>query len=255
MTSEEHHRALDPETDADALKALTHPLRIRLLGLLRQHGPATASELAARTGESSASTSYHLRVLAKYAFVTEAEHRDGRERRWRSAHSLTTWSNTAMAASPGGLAAVSALRRRQVEHLAASLARHEEDMAAGRLDEEWREPAGITDLLPLLTPESVSELWRTFEERLAELTARDADDPRARQVVLLTAGLPLAPDPLPTATPAPDDGLPEPGPGPVPEPVPDPGHGPASHAGPGPLPETSRPSGTRSGTDDDGPTP
>jgi DNA-binding transcriptional ArsR family regulator len=43
-----HARVLGPERDAAALKALTHPLRIRLLGLLRQHGPATASELAAR---------------------------------------------------------------------------------------------------------------------------------------------------------------------------------------------------------------
>ncbi|MFD8934497.1 helix-turn-helix domain-containing protein [Streptomyces sp. NPDC059578] len=195
MTSQEHHRVLDPDTDAAALKALTHPLRTRLLGLLRQYGPATASELAVRTGESSASTSYHLRVLAKYAFVTEAEHRDGRERRWRAVHAVTSWSNSAMGASPGGRAAVSALRRRQLEHLASSLTRHEEDMEAGRLGEEWRESSGITDLLPRLTPESVTELWRAFEERVAELTARDAEDPRARQVVLITAGLPLAPEP------------------------------------------------------------
>ncbi|MEV4899315.1 hypothetical protein AB0K48_59350, partial [Nonomuraea sp. NPDC055795] len=56
MGSEVHKRVLDPEHDAAALKALTHPLRIRLLGLLRQDGPATASELAIRTGEPSAST-------------------------------------------------------------------------------------------------------------------------------------------------------------------------------------------------------
>ncbi|MFD7560751.1 transcriptional regulator, partial [Streptomyces sp. NPDC059835] len=49
MVSEEQRRFLDPERDAAALKALTHPLRIRLLGLLRQDGPATASELAVRT--------------------------------------------------------------------------------------------------------------------------------------------------------------------------------------------------------------
>ncbi|MFI5617912.1 helix-turn-helix domain-containing protein [Streptomyces sp. NPDC051567] len=195
MTAEETHRVLDPEHDAAALKALTHPLRIRLLGLLRYHGPATASELAVRTGESSASTSYHLRVLAKYAFVAEAEHRDGRERRWRAVHLVTTWSNEAMGASPGGRAAVGALRRRQIEHLTSSLAQHEADVEAGRLGEEWREPSGVTDLLSRLTPESVAELWRVFEERLAELTARDARDPRARHVVVLTAALPLAPDP------------------------------------------------------------
>ncbi|GAA4656723.1 helix-turn-helix domain-containing protein [Streptomyces youssoufiensis] len=192
-SDEQQRRVLDPERDAAALKALTHPLRIRLLGLLRQDGPATASELAVRTGESSASTSYHLRVLAKYAFVAEAEHRDGRERRWRAVHAVTSWSNTAMEAAPGSRAYVSVSRRAQVEHLEASLARHEADVAEGRLGQEWVEPSGISDLVPRLTPESLTELWEAFDRKLQELTARDARDPRATQVVLLTAGLPLAP--------------------------------------------------------------
>ncbi|MEU4357843.1 ArsR/SmtB family transcription factor [Streptomyces virginiae] len=193
MPSEDQKRVLDPERDAAALKALTHPLRIRLLGMLRQDGPATASELAVRTGESSASTSYHLRVLAKYAFVTEAEHRDGRERRWQAVHALTSWSNEAMEATPGSRAYVNLSRRAQIRHLAASLARHEADIADGRLGREWVEPSGISDLMPRLTPESLTELLEAFGRRLEELTARDAGDPRAMQVVLLTAALPLAP--------------------------------------------------------------
>ncbi|MFH8471445.1 helix-turn-helix domain-containing protein [Streptomyces sp. NPDC018000] len=193
MVSEERKRVLDPEHDAAALKALTHPLRIRLLGLLRQNGPATASELAAVTGESSASTSYHLRVLAKYAFVAEAEHRDGRERRWKAVHAVTSWDNKAMEASPASRAFVSLSRRRQIEHLEASLARHEADITEGRLGQEWVEPSGIGDLMPRLTPESLTELWEVLDRKLEELTARDAGNPRAAQVVLLTAGLPLAP--------------------------------------------------------------
>lgn len=192
MVGEDEKRVLDPERDTAALKALTHPLRIRLLGMLRQDGPATASELAARTGESSGSTSYHLRVLAKYAFVAEAEHRDGRERRWRAVHSVTSWSNKAMEASPGSRAFVGLTRRRQIEHLEASLVRHEADIADGRLGQEWVEPSGISDLMPRLTPESLTELREALDRKLAELTTRDAGDPRATQVVLLTAGLPLA---------------------------------------------------------------
>ncbi|WP_078868917.1 ArsR/SmtB family transcription factor [Streptomyces sp. NRRL B-1347] len=204
------HRVLDPEQDAAALKALTHPLRIRLLGLLRADGPATASELAVKTGESSASTSYHLRVLAKYGFVAEAEHRDGRERRWRSVHAVTSWNNADMDASPGGRAFRSTMARRQIEHLGRSLARHERDLDDGRIGPEWREHAGITDLMPRLTADSLAELWQAFEGKLAELTARDADDPRAEQVVVFAATLPLAErlpgeqDPL--ATPGEDDG-------------------------------------------------
>ncbi|GHD26408.1 transcriptional regulator [Streptomyces violarus] len=193
MDSDERNRVLDPEHDTAALKALTHPLRIRLLGLLRQDGPATASELAARTGESSASASYHLRVLAKYAFIAEAEHRDGRERRWRALHTMTSWSNEAMESSEAGRAFVSLARRRQLEHLESSLARHEADMAGGRLGQEWVEASGISDLMPRLTAGSLTELWEAIAGKLEELTARDADDPRAEHVVLLTAGLPLAP--------------------------------------------------------------
>ncbi|MFE4214040.1 helix-turn-helix domain-containing protein [Streptomyces sp. NPDC056844] len=192
MDSDATHRVLDPERDPAALKALTHPLRLRLLGLLRLHGPATASELAVSTGESSASTSYHLRVLAKYAFVAEAEHRDGRERRWKAVHAVTSASNAAMLATPAGRAMLVLGRRRQVEHLQQSMEQHEADVDAGRLGEEWHDASGIDDLMPRLTPESLRELRDTITAKLGELTARDESDPRARQVVLLTAGLPLA---------------------------------------------------------------
>ncbi|MFE7773810.1 ArsR/SmtB family transcription factor [Streptomyces sp. NPDC057445] len=197
MVSQERKRVLDPEHDAAALKALTHPLRIRLLGMLRMDGPATASELAVRTGESSASTSYHLRVLAKYAFIAEAEQRDGRERRWRAVHDVTSWSNEAMGASDTSRTFVGVARRAQLAHLERTLAQHEEDVTAGRLGPEWTEPSGMTDLVLRLTPESLAELWEWLEEKVEgkaeELVARDADDPRAEQVVLLWAGLPVAP--------------------------------------------------------------
>src|SRR5688500_20312710 len=58
-------------TDVRALRALAHPLRNRLLGQLRLHGPATASQLGRTVGESSGATSYHLRQLAAYGFVED----------------------------------------------------------------------------------------------------------------------------------------------------------------------------------------
>ena len=194
MTDPERHRVLDPRADAAALKALTHPLRIRMLGMLRMDGPATASELAVRTGESSASTSYHLRVLAKYAFIAEAEHRDGRERRWKAVHEVTSWSNAAMAGSDEAQAFVDVARRAQLDHLERSLVRHQEDLAAGRLGDEWREASGFTDLVARLTPEALTELSETFSRAVAELAARDEGDPRAEQVVLFTAGLAVRPE-------------------------------------------------------------
>ncbi|GGJ87519.1 transcriptional regulator [Streptomyces camponoticapitis] len=74
-------RTLDPRS----LRGLAHPLRMRLLIALRHHGPATASRLADRLGESSGATSYHLRQLASHGFVTDDPERGkGRERWWKA---------------------------------------------------------------------------------------------------------------------------------------------------------------------------
>jgi len=43
---------LDARSHVETLRALAHPLRMRLLGTLRREGPATASQLAAALGES-----------------------------------------------------------------------------------------------------------------------------------------------------------------------------------------------------------
>jgi len=68
---------------ATQLRALAHPLRLELLELLHVEGPATASQLGRRLGESSGATSYHLRALHKAGMVEEAERRNGRERWWQ----------------------------------------------------------------------------------------------------------------------------------------------------------------------------
>jgi DNA-binding transcriptional ArsR family regulator len=76
--------------DPRSLRALAHPLRLQLLGLLRSDGPATATQLAERTGQTSGATSYHLRQLAAYGFVAEdAERGNARDRWWRAAHRTT----------------------------------------------------------------------------------------------------------------------------------------------------------------------
>ncbi len=68
---------------AEHLRALAHPLRLQLLQVLHAEGPATASQLARRLGESSGATSYHLRALHRAGMVEEAEQRNARERWWK----------------------------------------------------------------------------------------------------------------------------------------------------------------------------
>ena len=52
-------------TGADEMRALAHPLRLRLLELLGAEGAFTASEAARRLDETPANVSWHLRTLAE----------------------------------------------------------------------------------------------------------------------------------------------------------------------------------------------
>lgn len=81
--------------DAAGLRALAHPLRVRLVGLLRKNGPSTATRLAEQLDINSGSASYHLRRLAAAGFVAEdADRGNARERWWRPVHQAT-WFETA----------------------------------------------------------------------------------------------------------------------------------------------------------------
>jgi DNA-binding transcriptional ArsR family regulator len=71
--------------DARRWKAMSHPLRREMLRYLGQHGSASSTTLAAALGESTGTTSYHLRVLAAAGVIEEVpEQTNGRERWWRT---------------------------------------------------------------------------------------------------------------------------------------------------------------------------
>jgi DNA-binding transcriptional ArsR family regulator len=76
-------------TDVDpVLRALAHPLRLRMLTLMWP-GPMSAAELARELDVSHALASQHLRRLTAAGLVELAEERmrrGGRERRYRTIH-------------------------------------------------------------------------------------------------------------------------------------------------------------------------
>jgi DNA-binding transcriptional ArsR family regulator len=66
-------------------RVLSNPLRRRMLSYLQQHREANSTSLAKALGESTGTTSYHLRKLAELRFVEEIPERStGRERWWRA---------------------------------------------------------------------------------------------------------------------------------------------------------------------------
>lgn len=75
-------RAEDRRIGVAALRALAHPLRVRLLEQVSARQGATASMLARDVGESSGSTSYHLRQLARHGLIEEDVDRGTAKERW-----------------------------------------------------------------------------------------------------------------------------------------------------------------------------
>lgn len=81
--SSTQHPFVDHVLPINSLRSLAHPLRVRIYDELSAYGPLTASGLAERLGESSGSTSYHLRQLERTGLVREDTTRGkGRERWW-----------------------------------------------------------------------------------------------------------------------------------------------------------------------------
>jgi DNA-binding transcriptional ArsR family regulator len=189
----------DVHLDARTLRGLAHPLRVRLLGLLRSDGPSTATALAARLGLTSAATSYHLRQLAAYGFITEDAGRgQPRERWWRAAHRSTSISLAEVGDDPGTIEAGEVYLRGVAQVYAQQVQAHLDELAV--LPERWRAAGTLSDVLLRLTPEEALEvtarLWAVVEEyRPADAPAAEVPaDARRVNVQLLV--FPRPGDPL-----------------------------------------------------------
>ncbi|MEJ5944945.1 helix-turn-helix domain-containing protein [Pseudokineococcus basanitobsidens] len=152
----------DVVTEASRLQALAHPLRLRMLGLLRLEGPSTASRLAQRCQESSGLTSYHLRQLAAAGFVVDAEPADlvgrdvhGRDRWWKAASQLTFTRRPAR--GDEAQAAASEDYHRAVVDLYAQRARAWL-VAEHTWPQQWQALSGLSDRVLRLSPAEVTAL-------------------------------------------------------------------------------------------------
>ena len=139
-----------------ALKALSHPVRLRILELLRVEGPATATSLAQRLGLNSGATSYHLRQLHQYGFITDDPDRgNARDRWWRAAHQATS-AGTATAQTPEGREAVDAFAQAVVVFHTEQLQRAVEETPI--LPSSWRRATTHADWQLRVTPERAEQL-------------------------------------------------------------------------------------------------
>ena len=180
-------------TDPRALRALAHPTRMKLVGLLRRHGPLTATQAGALLGEVPASASFHLRQLAKYGLVEEAPGGKGRERPWQATARFTSWSG--VGGGPQMQAAAQLLSNVVADRY------HEQavEWLEQRADEprEWQEAADLSDVMLYLTAEELEELRRRlmaqiepYLDRLADPQLRPAG---SRMVTVIQLAFPTEP--------------------------------------------------------------
>jgi len=172
----------------DQIRVLAHPLRSRLLGSLRLHGPATATSLAADLGTNTGATSYHLRQLAEVGLVAEeGRPGTGRQRFWRAVHEMSSWHRSQYDDDPDAAAAADWLAGQQLTRLNSQF---EAWWAAEREEPaEWRDASSLSDYYLALNAAQAQAL-------MAELDAvvnrwRDVEPgPGARQVLLYLAAVP-----------------------------------------------------------------
>lgn len=162
--------------DEKGLRALTHPLRLQLLGLLRQEGAATATLLATRTGQSSGLTSYHLRQLADAGLVTEVARGTGRERWWQPVARSHTF--TPRDADPE----LGEQYQRTVVHRLAEQALRWVD-ASRAWPQDWRDVAGLSDFRLDLNAGQAEALLTELVATIDRYTGLPAE-PDAQQVSL-----------------------------------------------------------------------
>lgn len=139
----------------ESLRALAHPDRLRIIGLLRIDGPSTATLLGRRLGLNSGATSYHLRQLQAHGFIEPAtELGNRRERWWRSRHESTEFDTAALEgdALEAGLAFTQAILSR---HAAQMQRAHDtyRDLAP-----DWRKAVNTSDFVVPLTADAAANL-------------------------------------------------------------------------------------------------
>lgn len=170
-------------TDARAIRALAHPARLAVLDALNRGGTLTATEAAEVAGLSPSAMSYHLRALAKWGIVREAdlaESSDGRERRWQRVGAGLQFDPPAR----GAEAATAFIATHYLDETRTQLS-HWLAHQAGEND-FWREKSIMTYREAWLTEEQAAELGRMATDLVERTVPRQDDRPPGARRVRMT---------------------------------------------------------------------
>ena len=179
-------------TDPKTLRALSHPFRWKLIQLLTDEGPRTATQCSEKLGESVASCSYHLNMLAKYGFVTEVEG-PGRQKPWQIVNGRQMISTEGLdtEAALAAEAAAMAFLDQEFEEMRRRLRQHE------HLPAEWRDSTGTTGYTKFLTADELVDFKAELIAVLEKYDERRSDPslrPEGARAVRLFLGTTIAPE-------------------------------------------------------------
>ena len=158
--------------DIAGLRALSHPVRLRMLTLLRGEGPATATTLAARLDLNTGATSYHLRQLAQHGFIEEdTERGNARDRWWRAAHESTRTDFREKGVVDSDVEAyLTTVALMYADRMRAAVS----EMPF--LPEAWRTVGTLSDWEMRVTPAQAGALVQRLAEVLESAPEADGDD-------------------------------------------------------------------------------
>lgn len=182
-TSQPLTRPGNPLRDPKSLRALAHPLRLTLLGILRSEGARSVGQLAELVDEAPGTVSYHVGTLAKFGFVVEAPElaRDGRERWWRAAHSHTSFEPAELLNDPEQHGAARALQQVILQSYLGELLDALD--AEATIGAEWVAASTHSDSLAHLTAVQLAELTAELTALSRKWEAKsDATQPGAKPV-------------------------------------------------------------------------
>ena len=165
--------------DADTMRALAHPSRLALWELLTVHGPLTATQAAEHVDESPSNCSFHLRQLARFGLVEEANDvvSTGRSRPWRVTHVGYTTGDTV---ARNDIAVELAAETLSEVVLERAVDRHHDWQRRQRAAEPaWRVIGGLSQTVWWATAEEAAALRKAinaltdqFRDRLADPSTR-----------------------------------------------------------------------------------
>ncbi|WP_405974655.1 helix-turn-helix domain-containing protein [Streptomyces sp. NBC_00988] len=184
-------------SDPKAMRALAHPVRLAILERLQRHGPATASRLSPHVGATPSVTSWHLRHLAGFGLVRDAEGgTDRRERRWAAVARGFRFDMPEDPEDEEGRSAARVLTGEMFARNAELPLRWLMDTAP-ELEPEWTRIARANNTRIVVTADELAVLQDAFEELIAPYVVREPDrrPPDGRGVRLLMYALPESPGP------------------------------------------------------------